>query len=304
MKPQFQHAATTSFALWLDHHFVYKAEAYSNKTGAFYYMPDSRLPEYPTDPSNGLISYNSEYKQWVCDSDAAGAEIPSGVYIDTGDGNYNFCNRGESGLRLDFENGRVLLSGAFFPSNYDSLNITGSFAVKDINIYLADDTEENLVVQNKYNVNSRTTPAYGQGTGLPAYEQVAPAAFCSMESTVNTPFALGGEDLTHLYYRVVFFAENLYILDGAMAVCADSFNMGVTRINCNDFPLDEYGDLKTGGFSYTNTVKNSEEVPRLMFIDDVKASKISDRLTKTTNPDLYLGFVDFEVNQARFPRST
>jgi len=304
MKPQFQHAATTSFALWLDHHFVYKAEAYSNKTGAFYYMPDSRLPEYPTDPSNGLISYNSEYKQLVYDSDAGGAVIPSGVYIDTGDGNYNFCNRGESGLRLDFENGRVLLSGAYFPSNYNSLSITGSFAVKDINVYLADDTEENLVVQNKYNVNSRTTPAYGAGTGLPAYEQVAPAAFCSMERTINTPFALGGEDLTHLYYRVVFFAENLYILDGSMGVCADSFNMGVTRINYNDFPLDEYGDLKTGGFSYSETVKNSAEVPKLMFIDDVKSSKISDRLTKTTNPDLYLGFVDFEVNQARFPRSS
>jgi hypothetical protein len=39
-----------------------------------------------------------------------------------------------------------------------------------------------------------------------------------------------------------------------------------------------------------------------MFIDDAKASKISDKLTRTTNPDLYLGFVDFEINQARFPR--
>ena len=89
-----------------------------------------------------------------------------------------------------------------------------------------------------------------------------------------------------------------------MGVCADSFNMGVTRINYNDFPLDEYGDLKTGGFSYSETVENSAEVPKLMFIDDVKSSKISDRLSKTTNPDLYLGFVDFEVNQARFPRSS
>ena len=39
-----------------------------------------------------------------------------------------------------------------------------------------------------------------------------------------------------------------------------------------------------------------------MFIEDVQASKVSDKLTKTTNPDLYLGFVDFEVSQARFPR--
>ena len=86
-------------------------------------MPDERLPMYPDDPVNGLISYNSEYKQWVYDSDADQAEIPTGVYIDTGDGNYNFCPRGESGLSLDFENGRVLLSGSYFPNNYSELNI-------------------------------------------------------------------------------------------------------------------------------------------------------------------------------------
>ena len=62
-------------------------------------------------------------------------------------------------------------------------------------------------------------------------------------------------------------------------------------------------DLKTGYFSYTETVKNCKNNGLMMFIDDAKASKISDRLSKTTNPDLYLGFVDFEVNQARFPRA-
>ena len=302
MIPQFQHEATTSFALWLDHYLLYNAEAYSNKQGNLYYMPDERLPMYPDDPVNGLISYNSEYKQGVYDSDADQADIPTGVYIDTGDGNYNFCPRGESGLSLDFENGRVLLSGSFFPNNYSSLNIKTDFAVKDVNIYLADDTEENLVIQNKYNVNSRTTPELGQGTGLLPYQQVAPAAFVSMERTENTPFALGGEDLTHLYYRVVFFAENLYQLDGVMSLCADAFNRGIVNLGYDDYPLDEYGDLKTGYFSYTEAVKNCDNVGPIMFIDDVKASKISDRLSKTTNPDLYLGFVDFEINQARFPR--
>ena len=125
MIPQFQHEATTSFSLWLDNYLVKCAEAYSNKSGNFYYTPDDRLPMYPDDSVNGLVSYNSEYKQWVCDSDATNAYIPSGVYIDTGDGSYNFCERGQSGLRIDFENGRVLLSGAFFPENYDNLSIQG-----------------------------------------------------------------------------------------------------------------------------------------------------------------------------------
>ena len=143
MKPQFQHEANTSFALWLDHYLVCGAEAFSNKQGQLYYTPDERIPIYPED-QDGFISYNSEYKQWVYDSDASNADIPDGVFINTGDGAFNFCPRGQSGLSLDFENGRVLLSGSFFPDNYDSLEIECHFAVKDVNIYLADDTEENF----------------------------------------------------------------------------------------------------------------------------------------------------------------
>jgi hypothetical protein len=301
MKPQFQHEATTSFALWLDNHLTNKLEAYSNKQGNLYYLPDERMPTYPEDP-DGLISYNSEYKQWVYDSDVEGAIIPEGAYIDTGDGQYNFCPRGESGLALDFDNGRVLLSGAFFPTNYDSLQVKAEFAVKDINIYLSDDTEENLVIQSKLNVNSRTTPDYGIGEGLAPYQKVAPAAFVSMESSKNVPFAFGGEDLTQLYYRVVLFAEDLYQLDGFISACTDTYNLAIKNIGYNDHPLNEYNDLKTGRYSYRDTIINSEKHDPLMFMEDVKASKISDRLGKTINPDLYLGFVDFEVSQARFPR--
>jgi hypothetical protein len=301
MKPQFHHEANTSFALWLDNYLTCGAEAFSNREGQLYYKPDDRMPQYPED-QNGFISYNSEYKQWVYNSDAQGAIIPSGVFIDTGDGNYNFCERGQSGLSFDFENGRILLSGAYFQENFDKLNIKCDFSVKDINIYLADDTEENLVIQNKYNVNSRTTPEYGKGEGLAPYQQVAPAAFISMESSYNTPYAFGGEDLTHLNYRVIFFAEDLYQLDGAISTTADSFNRGVCNLGYESYPFNEYGDLKTGHYSYSESVKNFKKPGPIMYIEDVRASKISDRLTKTINPDLYLGFVDFELTQARFPR--
>lgn len=301
MKPQFQHEATTSFALWLDHHLCKHAEAFQNKQGELYYKEDDRLSKYPEDPY-GFITYASEYKQWVYNSDADGASIPSGVYIDQGEG-FEFCPRGESGLMIDFDNGRILLDGDEFKDNYNSLKIKAEFAVKDINIYLSDDTEENLVLENKYNVNSRTVPDLGKGEGVNPYEHVAPAAFVSMERTSNTPFAFGGEDLTHLYYRVVFFTENLYQLDGCLSVCADAVNLAVPNIGYDDYPLDEYGDIKNGSFSYKETVSECKKVPQLMFIDNVYSSKISDRLSKTTNPNLFLGFVDFEVCQSRFPRS-
>ena len=182
------------------------------------------------------------------------------------------------------------------------LKIKSEFSVKDINIYLTDDVEENLVLQNKYNINSRTVPDLGKGAGLAPYEQVAPAAFVSMERTENTPFAFGGEDMTHLYYRVVVFAENLYQLDGAMALFSDAYNAGICNIGYEDYPLNEFGDTKNYYFSYYETAKNSTKIPKIMFVDNVRSSKISERLTKTTNPNLFLGFIDFEVCQTRFPR--
>ena len=79
MKPQFQHEATTSFALWLDHHLCKNAETFQNKEGELYYKEDDRLIRYPEDP-DGFITYSSEYKQWVYNSDVDGASIPDGIY--------------------------------------------------------------------------------------------------------------------------------------------------------------------------------------------------------------------------------
>jgi hypothetical protein len=87
-----------------------------------------------------------------------------------------------------------------------------------------------------------------------------------------------------------------------MSACTDTYNLAIKNLGYDNHPLNELGDLKTGHYSYSETVINSERKDPLMFIEDVSASKISDRLRKTTNPDLYLGFVDFEVSQARYPR--
>jgi hypothetical protein len=36
--------------------------------------------------------------------------------------------------------------------------VTGSFSVKDFNIYMTNDTEDDLIVENKYVVNSSSCP--------------------------------------------------------------------------------------------------------------------------------------------------
>ena len=304
MKPQFQHEATTSFALWLDHYLLLKGQSYTNKSSNLYYTEDETMVSYPED-DDGLIFYNSPYKQWVYNYDIPGADIPSGVYIDQGNG-YEFCHRGHSGLMFDFDNGRIALEGSYFSSNYKDLKVKTDFAVKDTNIYLADADEENLIIENKYNINSRIFPELNEEVGLTPYDKVVPAAFVSMENTFNQPFAFGGEDLTKLFFRVVLFTENLYQLDGLMSICSDAHNLGVCNIGYDSHPLNEYGDTKNYYYSYTDNVKEFQEenkTTNLMFIESVSASKISERVSKINNPNLFLGFVDFELSQTRYPRS-
>jgi hypothetical protein len=302
MKPQFQHEATTSFSLWLDNYFLKKGEAFSNiQEGEMFYKEDFRIPQYPEDPF-GYVTYSSEYKQWVYNKDLDNAKIPEGVYVDSGDG-YKYVKKGENGLSIDFDNGRVLLSGIYYQETYSDLKIKTDFSIKDINVYLASETEENIILEKKYNTNSRSIPDYGKGTGIPPYEPVVPAAFISMERTNNRPFALGGEDLTTLYFRTILFTENLYQLDGAMSLCADACNLGVCNIGYDNYPLNEYGDLKDSDFYYSKTVNECAAAPNIMFIESVNSSKINDRISSSNNPSLHLGYIDFTVSQARFPRA-
>ena len=126
MKEQFQHKLTTSFFLWFDNFLLTKGEAYTNRTGEFFYYDDPRL-------DTAYKAYGSPFKQWVTDSAVTGATMPTGVYIGG-----SFSGR-DDGVVLDFENGRALVSG----SN-TGLSLTGQFSVKDFNVYMTNDTEEDL----------------------------------------------------------------------------------------------------------------------------------------------------------------
>ena len=57
---------------------------------------------------------------------------------------HNLFNFVSKPLILDFENGRVLSSGLL-----DTSIITGAFAIKDFNIYFSNETEDDLIIENK-----------------------------------------------------------------------------------------------------------------------------------------------------------
>ena len=279
MKEQFQHKLTTSFFLWFDNFLLTKGEAFSNKTGDFFYYSDDRLDAT-------YKAYGSPYKQWVTDSSITGATVPSGVYIGG-----NFSGR-DDGVVLDFDNGRALVSG----SSTD-LTITGSFAVKDFNVYMTNDTEEDLVVENKYTVNSRLPS--GPYTYISPYDDVVPAVFIASSDSRNSPFALGGMQDTQVTMKAVVLAEDPYQLDGVLSIFMDSAEECINPIPMTGYPTTELGDLKNNTYNYIN--KRNEYSDEIKFyINGVTTSRLSDRDRKSLAHDLYVGFVDFDVQQHRY----
>lgn len=288
MKVTYQHEVTTSFVLWFDNYLLNKADAYSNLTGKYYYTPDERLMD--------AASYSSPYKQWVTDSSIDGAEIPSGVY-----NNGDFIERGESGLKLDFENGRAIMDSSVGVDQ----NLTGTFAVKDFNIYVTDQNEEDLLIESNHRVNSRF---FDQIDGIPPYDQTVPAIFISNDGSRNDPFSFGGEDKTTTYFRAAVIAENLYGLDGVLSVFSDSSHEVFNKIDFEDFPLDEFGDLKSGDYNggqdatYNYDLLKQKNDNDIFMIQKVGASRMSDNLRKVIIDNLFVGFLDFEVIKYRYPR--
>lgn len=279
MKAQFHHKLTTSFFLWFDNFLLKKGEAYSNTTGSFYYYADPLL-------DSTYVAYGSPYKQWVTDSSIAGATVPTGIYID---GSLSGRN---DGVVFDFDNGRALISG-----DVTSSTITGSFSVKDFSTYLTNDTEDDLIVENKYMVNSRLPS--GPLTYIQPYDDVVPAIFLSTSMSENKPFAFGGREDTTVKANAVVIAEDTYQLDGVLSIFMDSVNETFIPIPMSGYPVTELGDLKDDEYYYTGATAPYSEEERFI-VDKVRVSKLSDRTRKVLANELYIGFIDFDIVKYRY----
>ena len=282
MKPQYQHELMTSFMLWFDHELLQKGEAYSNQTGLLYCGDDSRLP-------SSYKAYASPYKQWVNDSSISGDTNP---VIPTSLNGYDRTDN----IIFDFENGRIIETGGAFGT--DEV-LSGTFAVKDFNIYLTNETEEDLILENKLQSNSRYSM---NPSGVKPYDQMTPAIFLNCEFMRNEGFSFGGEDKTSNSIKAVILAENEYQLDGALSIFADSARKSFAKIPFSSHPSTEYGDVKNGSYNYVE-LRNLYLQSNPYFIDDVVVSKFSQKTQSSVPGDIKVGFIDFDVSTLRYPRS-
>tara|TARA_Y100000310_G_scaffold292935_1_gene322108 strand:- start:107 stop:1030 length:924 start_codon:yes stop_codon:yes gene_type:complete len=306
MKPQFQHTVTTSFYLWFDNYLQKYGDAYKNKTGIFYDMVDDRL-------DSTYDVYSSPYKQFIFDSglhsgvvNSQGTEGPIVMDRISGqreNGEAFEIVRGESGLKIDYENGRVFFTGdnnGNLPGN--ALSLSGQFAVKDFNLYVTNQTEEDLVI-DKFKTNDR----FGnlETSGVSPYDQVLPAIFVTSERVQNEPLAFGGLDITKTNVKAVVLTSDLYCLDCVMSLAADSQKRSFPLVEFEDFPITEFGDIKAAtyptGYSYSQI--ESDSTNAMFHIEEVFVSKLSDRVKKKVNPNVFVGFIDFEIHKYRHPRN-
>lgn len=283
MKHQYQHNVTTSFATWLDHHLLEKGEAYQNQTGVLNYYSDARFP-------SSYRCFGSLYKQWVFDSSITGAIVPSGVYV-----NGVFKTR-NNGLIIDYINGRVLSTGTGIPTG---ASVTGSFAVKDYNIYLTNENEEDLIIENNNLSANKKFPWTGKY--VQPYDQAIPAIYLITEGFHNTPFAMGGEDESRSHFKAVVFSDSTYSLDGVLSIFADTSQKVFKLQDFSSYPINEYGDVKSYPYLYDDYYDNPNPQAE-MFIDHVIVSKLKDSRSRTQNPKSYVGFIDFEIIKYRYPR--
>jgi len=281
--PQFIHNVTNSFTLWADHILLSRGGAYTNITGAFTGYSDDRLPD-------GYSAYGCPHKEWVMNSAITGASIPSGFYVGG-----VFTPRSDS-FALDFQNGRVIGSGLVGA-------ITGSYSVKDFNIYNSNQDEESLIIevcqsqsQSYNNIGSDISVPY-----LPPYQPKIPAIFINTETQENKPLALGGTDSSNVKFNMIIFAHEPYQLDGVLGLFADTGDEMFKELPLESAPLTQWGDIKNGYYNYTELVAASGT--NNCFIDEARSSKITDSLRRGLKTELYIGMCDFIVTQYRNPRA-
>lgn len=290
MIPQFQHRLTSSFMMWFDNYLLTKGQAFTNTTGVFYNYEDERMPSV-------YKVFGSSYKQWVSDYSINGATIPSGVFVNgVFKGRETGASNTTSSNILDFDNGRALLSGVSATAV-----VTGSFAVKDFNIYYTNDSEEDLILDRKYSLNNNIG-TNNVMTYVTPYDQMVPAIYINNASIKNEPFAFGGTNQTSTSVNAVVITQDPYNLDGVLSIFADSFNQCIVDIPYTESAYTEYGDLKSGFYNYQN-LKNRYINQQQFFVDKVVTSKLNDKERKSLLNDLYVGFIDFDISMIRNPNT-
>jgi hypothetical protein len=285
MNTSFSTITCLSFGQWLDNRLCQDAQAYFNTSSRLYYQPDTRL-------GAGHVAYASPFRSWVHDSGVSGALIGGTISGTLGLGGTGQLAGGQSGMVVDYVNGRVI-----FPASVGKTAIiSGSYAVKELNVYFPNTSAERMVFTDKYYLNSRFARPI---TGLPPpYDMVTPCVFVTDTAAQNEPWALGGLYATRRHLSCYVMAENPTQLQGALSSMADAQDAVFPQLPPEAWPLGPSGSLKGGsGYNWEAIKGQYGQVGNLYWVREVRVSKIGDG--QGVDQSVWLGMADFTVDRVR-----
>jgi hypothetical protein len=195
---------------------------------------------------------------------------------------------------VDYVNGRIIAPTSTLSA---SSIVSGSYAFKDFNLYFANQIADRATFTDKFYLNSRFARPI---TGIPpAYNMVGPMIFLSNVGEENKDWAMGGKYDTTFSVKASVIAETLGQLEGAFSFMADSVNSTFPQLESNVWPLNSFGDFKSG-YNY-QTVKEQYNTPSNQFmVTSVKTRKGIDKIK--INESVFLGEIEFEVSKPRYTR--
>lgn len=278
MKAQLDNLLMSSMIMWIDNILLSNGEAYQNHSSKFY--PISNI-------YNGFYTYGLPFKQIVYDSSITGANILSGVYV-----NNVFRIVGQGNLTgINPNNGQV-----YFTTNQNANTLSGIYSVKEFNVYLTNQPEEELLFETQYDVKPKVSQ---NPTGLAIESITYPCIFLKNNGGINEPFALGGQDNTTIEVRAVVLADNMFNLDAVCSILKDTARKYIPLINNNSF--NTFGSLNSGYFNYDSLTSSINLSNDAFYIEEVNISKIFANLN-SKNSRVFPAFVDFTLSNIRYPR--
>lgn len=286
MKVQFNNIVMSSMLLWFDNKLLSKGEAFVNFSSNFYPVESQYF---------GFYTYGAPYKQMVVDSSISGASIISGIYI-----NNVFSKIGENSLTgINSSQGHLYFTSQI---NNPTTSLSGNYAVKDFNIFLTSETEEDLLFETQFQLNPKTSQ---NPTGLPLNAETYPVVYLKYQGGDNEPLAFGGLDKTNINVRAIILSDSIFKLDALTSIFRDTVRTYVPLIYENEMPFNILGSANNGSFNYNNLTANKLQTDDYLYIDNVYVSKIDNRFINSynkLNPNVFTAFIDFELSKNRYPR--
>ena len=271
-----------SFYLFIDDTITRFGQAYHDDTQVFTYSDTNDRPQ-------GFLSYFSEDRQFLTNKE----DVPNYVWINGVKVYQNFDE--EQKLLIDYDKGRILVSD----NVGTSATISGDFPTKEVNIYLTNQTQEQLLINSEFNVSG---DAYLKTTGgMGERRYTIPAVFLSNNSSDNKPFAFGGMEDSSYQITATIISDNLYEAEATSSLLRDCSSRSFKKIPFEAFPYGAFGSLKSHPYTYTGLVNSSGY--DCVFIEKAKSYRYSDSLASKISKDLYISAVEFTISDPRMPRS-